>query len=257
VLTDTDKDGRLTADDGETLFITDPYRGVEGKLDLKAPSTASPALVSVQRISGVTWSPIEELLVESAIGTRGLEDLFVTVPRPDPTASDTSNLTDTGDVRERRPRIDPTGSVAVFERIDATRKGTIWIYGGPQSPITTGGPGEEPLLGTPYVVGSDADPGYSPDGGSLVFRRMTGLGTRGLGTWDVLRVSVDGTGLGTLASGPLYRSAPDWGAKGIVFAETDDAGVPRLVVVQPDGSGRRVLQTLAAGHDIAYPHWLK
>ena len=36
-----------------------------------------------------------------------------------------------------------------------------------------------------------------------------------------MTVHNDGTGLATIATGPGYRGAPDWGVKGIVFAETD------------------------------------
>jgi hypothetical protein len=74
--------------------------------------------------------------------------------------------------------------------------------------------------------------------------------------WDVMTVRTDRTNLTTLASGPVYRSAPDWGAKGIVYSEVDKlTGMARLIVIQPDGTGRRVLATLN-GYDIASPRWL-
>jgi Tol biopolymer transport system component len=123
--------------------------------------------------------------------------------------------------------------------------------------VTTGGDSGAPLPGTPYVVGSDADPDYSADGRSVVFRRCTGTGNGGVGTWDIMTVRLDGTGLTTLVTGPAYRGAPDWGAKGIAFPETDvAAGATRLVVIQADGSGRQASVTLGSSFDISYPRWL-
>jgi hypothetical protein len=59
-------------------------------------------------------------------------------------------------------------------------------------------------------------------------------------------------------SGPAYRGAPDWGAQGIVFAEGDPAtGAYSLVVVQPDGSGRRTVLSLGPGFLLSNPRWLK
>jgi Tol biopolymer transport system component len=161
-------------------------------------------------------------------------------------------------VRERRPRIDPTGSIAVYERADAAGKGEIFIWNSPGSQVrvTTAAPGDELLAGTTYIVGSDTDPDYSPDGRSVVFRRLTGTGNGGLGTWDVMTVRTDRTNLTTLATGPAYRSAPDWGPKGIIFSEIDrGTGLAQLVVMQPDGSGRRVIATFN-GFDVASPRWL-
>jgi Tol biopolymer transport system component len=145
--------------------------------------------------------------------------------------------------------------VAVYERTEATTKNQIYIYNSTgQVQVTTAGPGTE-TLGS-YAVGGDTDPDYSPDARSIVFRRLTATGNGGLGTWDVMTVRTDRTALATLASGPVYRSAPDWGPKGIVFSEIDKAtGIAQLVIVQPDGTGRRVIATLN-GFDIASPRWV-
>ncbi|PYQ19070.1 MAG: hypothetical protein DMF81_23000, partial [Acidobacteria bacterium] len=252
---DTDKDGRLTPADGESLIIVDLSRGVEGGL-----------LQGNAKVSGIDWSPTGDVLVYSAAGEAGFEDLY----RADPNGQNTRDLTNcpspqpsppTCDsrTRERRPRVDPSGSAALFERIDASGKGQIWLFTstGAQVRVTTGGDGTEPLAGTPYVVGSDADPDYSPDGRSVVFRRLTATGNGGRGTWDLMTVALDGTSLKTIVTGPAYRGAPDWGAKGIVFPEVDAAaGATRLVIVQPDGSGRQVPITLGSSFDISYPRWL-
>jgi Tol biopolymer transport system component len=218
----------------------DLARSVEGGL-----------LQSNAKVSGIDWSPSGDVLVYAAAGEGGIEDLY----RADPNGQNTRNLTSTNTVRERRPRIDPSGSAALFERIDVDGKGQIWLFSstGTQVRVTTGGDGSAALAGTPYVVGSDADPDFSPDGRSVVFRRLTGSDAPG--TWDIMTARLDGTGLTTLVTGAAFRGAPDWGPKGIVFSEIDSTSA-RLVVIQADGSGRQVLVTLGASFDISYPRWL-
>jgi hypothetical protein len=261
VLQDTNGDGKLDDADDAALVYVDLANQVEAVL---VPSS--------QRVTGVDWSPTDDVLVYSAQGDGG-EDLFRTTPiRPTPdNAQQTRNLTcpldavtgrpncDPG-IRERRPRIDPTGSIAAFERIDATGKSRVFIFQSSASliPVTAGGAGSDPLPGTPYIVGSDADPSFSPDSRSLVFRRLTSAGTDGRGTWDVLIVGNNGTGLTTIASGPTWRGAPGWGTGGIVFPEQDPAtGGVRLRLLQPDGSGAHDVLSLAAGFVLENPRWLR
>jgi Tol biopolymer transport system component len=245
VVDDSNTDGRLTAADGQSLVVVDLSRGVEGRL---LPQSA--------RVDGIDWSRGGEVLVYSAAGDGGaLDDLF----RADPNGQNNRNLTATADVRERRPRIDPTGSVAVYERIEADGKGQIFIFNSTlsQTRVTAGGPGTAPLPDTPYVVGSDADPEYSPDGRFVVFRRLTDTGNGGLGTWDVMTVRTDGSSPAAVATGPAFRGAPDWGPQGIVFSEVDAAaGTAQLVVVQPDGTGRRAILSAPATVDLSNPRWL-
>ena len=70
-------------------------------------------------------------------------------------------------------------------------------------------------------------------------------------------MAADGTDLQTIATGAVSVSAPDWGRSGIVFVETDAAqGKSRLVVVQPDGSGRRVLREENAAFLMGAPRWI-
>lgn len=244
VLNDTNNDGRLTAADGESLLVVDLSRGVEGVL-----------LQQAARVSAIDWSPGGEVLIYSAEGEGGVEDFF----RVDPNGQNNRNLTSSSTVRERRPRIDPTGSVAVYERIEADGKGRIFIFNTTLSQVrvTAGGPGTAALPDSPYMVGSDADPDYSPDGRSVVFRRLTGAGNGGLGTWDVLSVRIDGSGLAVVASGPVFRGAPDWGLQGIVFSEVDvAAGTSQLVVIQPDGTDRRPILSVPASLEVSHPRWL-
>ena len=240
---DTNADGRLTAADGESLAFVDLARGTEAVI-----------LTGDRRVSGVDWSPVGNAVVYSAVGVGDREDLFVM----DPNGQNNDNLTGTADVDERRPRIDPTGTVAVYERIEAGGKGRIFVYLNrtAQLQITSGGSGEGALTGTPYQVGSDADPDYSPDGRTLVFRRLVSLGNGGLGSWDIMTVRTDGTTLTTLATGPGYRGAPDWGPRGIVFNEIDPTtGLNRIVTIAADGT-RRTPVTVAPGSGLQFPRWL-
>lgn len=243
VVGDTNGDGRLNPADGEALFLVDFARSVEGEL-----------LPRGSRVSSVDWSAAGEVIVFSGTGNGAVEDLF----RMDPNGQNNRNLTDTPAVRERHPRVDPTASVAIFERIDASAKAEIWVFftTQAQSRITSGGPAGPALAGTPYVVGSDADPDYSPDGRSIVFRRLVALGEGGRGQWDLMTVSADGTGLATIVSGPAYREAPDWSPSGIVFTETGADGRSEVVIVGPDGTNRRSVLTIGAGLELGATRWL-
>lgn len=243
---DADGDGRVTADDPPAIVFLDLSRGVESQI---VPSNAG--------TTAVDWSPAGEVIVYAARGEGNVEDLF----RMDTNGANNRNLTSTAGIRERRARIDPTGTVAVFERIGADGKAQVFIFNssaaGGQVRVTAGGPGSDLLPGTPYRVGSDADPDYSPDGRSVVFRRLVGLGAGSRGLWDVMTVRTDGTGLATVAGGAAYRGAPDWSSRGIVFHEVDGAsGVSRVVVVQP-GSAPQTILTLAAGFELGPPRWLR
>jgi Tol biopolymer transport system component len=159
-------------------------------------------------------------------------------------------------LRERSPRIDPFSTTAVYEGIDESGVGRIYLFS--QTLLTSGPAAGESLPGTPYVVGGDADPVFSPDGLSIAYRRLTGIGNGGLGTWDLLTLRLDGSSTPqVIATGPLFRGAPDWGASGIVFVETD-AGTARsqLVVVPADGTSRTLLRTEDAGYRMGSPRWL-
>jgi hypothetical protein len=107
-------------------------------------------------------------------------------------------------------------------------------------------------------VGADASPVFAPNGASIAFRRLTGIGNGGLGTWDLLTLRLDGASSPVVvASGARFRGAPDWGERGILYVETDaTAAVSELVLVQPDGSGRTVLRTESAGYLMGSPRWL-
>jgi hypothetical protein len=72
-----------------------------------------------------------------------------------------------------------------------------------------------------------------------------------------MTVKSDGTDPRTVVTGAAFRGAPDWGKAGILFVETDAAAdESRLVLVQPDGSGRTVLRTEPAAYRMAGPRFL-
>jgi hypothetical protein len=208
-------------------------------------------LVATRRVTFVDWSPDNAFLLYTIKDAGGREDLYYNFPN----GSSEQNLTSSTDVAERAPRVDPGASTAAYERIDATGVARIYVY--QTIPVTTGDVVGPALPGTPYVVGADADPAWSPDATRLVFRRLTGIGSGGLGTWDILSIKTDGTELQTVATGAAYRGSPDWGKAGIVFVETEAAaGESRLVLVQPDGTGRKVLRTEPSAFGMAAPRFL-
>jgi Tol biopolymer transport system component len=255
IVKDANGDGRFTAEDGVALFLVNPKQGQEGQLTLRVGSTSSPLPTVIKRVSGVDWTPGGDVLVFSAEGGGGHDDLYRTVPRPDTDMSQTGALSDTADVRERRPRMNPNGAYAAYERGDPSSRSEVWLFQSQiqQAQVTTGGPAGPLLPDGSYAVGSDADPDFSPDGAAVVFRRLTGAGS-GTGTWELYTVRTDGSSLARVVEGPVFRGAPDWGPSGIAFAETDANG-SRLVTMKSDGSERRVILTVAAGLEISAPRW--
>lgn len=229
------------AEEGATaLYFMDLSRSVET------------ILFSRRRIDSVDWSSDDSFLIYSALVPQTSQaDLFFSQPN----GQQEENLTESLAVSERNAGIDPFSRTAVYERDEA---GVSRIYLFRDTPLTSGPATGGALPGTPYVVGSDADPVFSPDGTSIAFRRLTSTANSGLGTWDILTLRADGRSEPvTIASGPLFRGAPDWGSEGLLFVETDAAASrSELVVLQPDGSGRRILRTEDAGYRMGAPRWL-
>jgi hypothetical protein len=242
---DTDGDGKVTASDGESLRIVDLTRAVEGEL-----------VSGNAHVSGADWSPGEEVLYYSGVGSGGLEDLY----QVSSNGQSNQDLTSSTGVRERRPRFNLGGTALVFERIEGAARGQIWIATSlGLRALDAGGTQGEALAGTPYLVGSDADPVFSPDGRSIAFRRLAATGNGGLGMWDLMIISTQSTPAvpPTLVTGPAFRGAPDWAAGGIIFVETVPGSGPQLVLLNPDTGVRRVLVTAGAGFELGFPHWLK
>ena len=218
-------------------------------------------LVSKRRVEAADWSADGSFLLYSTAATQTTnEDLFTSAFD----GTNEQNLTNTLDVRERSARIDPFGRTAVYERVctvasdTCTDVGVSRIYLFSTTPLTSGPATGPALPGTPYLVGSDASPTFSPDTTQVVFRRLTGTGNGGLGTWDLIVLPLTtGATPRTLVTGALFRGAPDWGSAGILYVETDAAaGTSQLVLIQPDGTGRTVLRTEPAGYRMGSPRWL-
>jgi len=240
-----------TAEAGaNALYFMDLSRSVEQVLE------------SQRRVQAADWSADGTFLLYSTAGTQTTTDEDLYTSQSNGTSE--QNLTSTVDVRERSPRIDPFGRTAVYERIceatatPCTDPGVSRIFLFSTTALTSGPATGPALPGTPYQVGSDASPTFSPDGTQVVFRRLNGTGAGGLGTWDLMVVALTtGAVPQTIVSGPLFRGAPDWGSAGIVYVETDDpSGTSQLVLIQPDGSGRTVLRTEPAADQMGSPRWL-
>jgi hypothetical protein len=245
-LLDSNGDGKITAADGESLRILDLSRAVEGEL-----------VAGAAHVSGADWSPGEEILYYSAAGSATDDDLFQITSN----GQSNQNLTSTTNFRERRPRFNVSGTALAFERIDASGRGQIWLATSlglrTLTPAATGG---EALANTPYVVGSEADPVFSPDARFVLYRQLDATGNGGLGQWSLMTIRTDvanATPTPLVAGGGAFRGAADWNATGIIFVETVSGTGPQLVFVDANGGARRVLLTAGAGFDIAFPRWLK
>jgi Tol biopolymer transport system component len=226
-----------------TLYFMDLARGAEK------------VIFQNRRVENVDYSPDASFILYTAVPTgtqTTAEDLFYS--SPDGTGE--QNLTNTADFRERAPRVDPLSTTAIYEGIDSSGVGRIYLFS--QTRLTTGPTGGEALPDTPYVVGADADPVFSPDAKSFAFRRLTSVGNGGLGTWDLMTAPINlSSPPKILVTGPLFRGAPDWGSKGILFVETDAAADRSdLVLISPDGATRTVLRTEPAGYRMGGPRWL-
>ena len=233
---------------GAGIVYSDLTRGVEADI---VPASSG--------VTGIDWAPTADILVYSGTGFGLLEDLF----RVDPNGANAGNLVTSAtpvstSLRRRNPRIDPGTSIVAYESIDPGGKADVFILASQPVRVSPAGTGGALLAGTPYLVGSDANPAFSPDALSVVFRRLTALDSSGLGTWDIMTAKTDGTGFVALAAGPVFRGAPDWSTSGIVFTEIDAAaGTAKLVLVQPDGSGRKVLLTQSSSLALSSPRWLR
>jgi len=211
-----------------------------------------------RRVQSADWAFNDAFVIYS---NGDEEDLFTVLPN----GNDEELLTQTPGFRERSPRIAPNVSGVIYEGLTETPgKSGIYYYVDQATQIqaTEGGPGSDLLPGTPYVVGSDASPVFSPTGEFFAFRRLTGTGAGGLGTWDILVLPSNEPTVEpavVAGGGDVYRGPPDWGRDGrLAFVETDMATEEsRLVVIAPDGSGREVLHSENAGYRMDSPRWLR
>jgi hypothetical protein len=237
---DTNGDGQVNEADGTALIFLDLKRGVEALL---APAS--------RIVTGVDWaSSTGTFFIYSGLPAGGgNQDLFTM----DYNGQNDRNLSCPADstaqcvttVREVRPRLNPTESAAVFERVDASGASQVAFFQSVSNqPALTTGP-------------SDSDPVFSPDTTHVAFRRRTDASANdGRGSWDIMTVAIDGTGLTVIASGTAFRGAPDWGTTGLTWVEAD-ASSQRLVVTGPNGTGPQTIVTQSAGAALSNPRWLK
>jgi hypothetical protein len=244
---DANGDGVFNAGDPLAMLYLDVSRQVQAAF-----------AAEVQGVSGADWTPSADFTAITATGTGNLDDLFLTDGKG--TTTDSSifrNFSSSPTLTERGPRMRADGNAAAFERIaDGSPSAIFFASVGLPTAVTAKLPGGELLPGTVYRVGSDADPGFSPDGNSIVFRRLSAVTADGKGQWDILVAVADASGLRTIASGPAFRGAPDWSELGIVFPEADAAGAVSLVLVDPASGKRSVLLSAPAGRTLSNPRWL-
>jgi hypothetical protein len=238
---DSNNDSSVGSNEEEGVFVMDLDRAIEGRI-----------LQTLRGFTSLQWTRIDsETLIFSATGEGGVEDSYFSSPN----GATVENLTLSPGVRERQPRFEP--GIITYERIVDGQRGEAWVAreGTPDAVLSAGDPSAPNTLlpGTPYLVGSDTDPDAAPDASAVVFRRLTGLGTDGRGTWDIYTIKPDGTGRQTIASGPTFRGIPDWGRAGIVFVEVAD-GAASLIHIKNDGT-RQVLLS-GASLSLQSPRWL-
>jgi hypothetical protein len=242
---DTNRDGRLDDLDRVSLLLVNLARQIEG-----------PFLPDGWSNSSVDWASDGTFLVHTSSPDGSPDDLY----QIESNAQNNQRLLLTANVRERGARVNAAITRVVYERIDGAGAGRseIWVFASSanQVKLTDGGPVGQPLAGTLYLVGSDAGPAYSPDGASVVFRRLTSNSVAG-GAWDILTVPATGGVPRVIVSGPQFRSNPDWNKDGIVFSEANLAtGGMDVVVIDPSAGTRRVLQSFGSGFKSGAPRWI-
>lgn len=245
VKADTNRDGKLDESDRTSLLLVDLARQIEG-----------PFLPDGWSASSADWASDGTFLVHTSSPDGGPDDMY----QVDSNAQNNQRILFTPNVRERGARINSAITRVVYERIDGVGAGKseIWVFisATNQVKISDSGIVGDLLPGTLYLVGSDAGPDYSPDGASVVFRRLTSASVPG-GAWDILVTTSTGGAPRVLASGPQFRSAPDWSKEGIVFSEQNlSTGGTDVVAVDPATNARRVLQSFGAGFKAGAPRWI-
>jgi hypothetical protein len=245
VVADTNRDGVLNDLDRVSLLLVDLGRQVEG-----------PFLPDGWSNSSVDWAADGTFLIHTSSPDGGPDDLY----QIDANAQNNQALLITPNVRERGGRIDPAITRVVYERIEGLGAGRseIWVFLSTlnQTKLTDSGVVGEALAGTLYLVGSDTGPDYSPDATNVVFRRLTSNAVAG-GAWDILIVPATGGTPRVIASGPQFRSNPDWSQDGIVFSEANlSTGGTDVVVIDPTTGARRVLHSFGRGYTAGAPRWI-
>ncbi len=242
---DTNRDGRLDDSDRVSLLLVDLAKQIEG-----------PFLPDSWTTSSADWASDGTFLIHTSSPDGSGDDLY----QIDSNAQNNQRILFTPNARERGARLNAAVTRVVYERIDGLNAGKseIWVFVSSTNltKITDSGITGDLLAGTLYLVGSDAGPDYSPDGTAVVFRRLTSNSVAG-GAWDILTVTTAGGTPRVIASGPQFRSNPDWSKDGIVFSEANlTTGGTDIVVVDPSTGVRRVLQSFGSGYKAGAPRWI-
>ena len=156
----------------------------------------------------------------------------------------------TGRVRVDDPSISPDGRRVAYWASDASTGpsgGSIYTVGIEDA---TG-----PVALTDRPAGSDADPAWSPDGTSILFRRSGPDGD-----WDIYQMGSDGRNAQPFVTGPSRDHKPTWSPDGrqLMMISNRDAKDQSdtsfdLYLLNADGTGIKPLGF--TGHEILTPAW--
>jgi TolB protein len=97
-----------------------------------------------------------------------------------------------------------------------------------------------------YDPGIDTSPSYSPDGKQIVFESDRG------GSQQIYVMNADGSNQHRISFGQGRNGTPVWSPRGDLIAFSKQAGSFRIWVMQPDGTGERMLST---GWEDEGPTW--
>jgi len=156
----------------------------------------------------------------------------------------------TGRIRVDDPSISPDGRTVAYWASDVKTGptgGSIYTVGIED--------GSGPVALTDRPAGSDADPAWSPDGTSILFRRSGADGN-----WDIYRMSSDGGNAQPFVTGPSRDHKPTWSPDGrqLMMISNRDAKAQSetsfdLYLLNEDGTGIKPLGF--TGYEILTPAW--
>ena len=111
---DADGNSRLDAADGNAMLFIDLARGAEAGL---VPATGE--------VAAIDWAAHGR---RAGVRRQGRGQRRGPLSAPTPTARTTATSRPRIDVRERGGRVDPSGTVAVYERVEAAAKPAIFVF---------------------------------------------------------------------------------------------------------------------------------
>ncbi|HSU37849.1 MAG TPA: hypothetical protein VLJ88_19515 [Propionibacteriaceae bacterium] len=165
-------------------------------------------------------------------------------------AGDLVRTLPTGRVSVDDPSISPDGRTVAYWASDATTGPTGGSIYTVRIEDTAG-----PVALTERPAGSDADPAWSPDGESILFRRSGPDGN-----WDIYRMGSDGSNAQPFVTGPSRDHKPTWSPDGrqlMMISNRDAKDQSKksfdLYLLNADGTGIKPLGF--SGHEILTPAW--